>query len=536
MNFWKPDASQIVKIQRLAKELPSFRPTIVGFKCDVTVLQAIANNTTKDLLLADELPCLPEMLGSKAINHISGEWAKIVSMLTKVKFQADLFVIASLSELPTALSFCTKNGEGILFVETKALKELAYPLEGPYAEIAEHIWGQIGKGGINGTDNEMVALFFASDHSGTYWKILSFKTNGDFDSSYFASGRIGRQVQSYNAEKGTVAIWNKVRKRIHGELLFEFQDESKSPEYSITLGPGMVKFFGIENFLEATENEVISTLKLIPNKFTLNIPTRIFRPKDFPHNGVFMANFLDCYVDISDVDDFLVADDWELRLRTHHAFCHFCFSNAMPSFVYASFHEWLDLKELAFDECLKAWVRDGDQPETILDSYRNSTGHEVLRHANRNWLVYAKTPFVRKKLEAKEADAVNKITVAEIDRIRKSKFSCYVYLMEDLRNNSFKIGKSRTPGKRERTLQSEVPQIVMRFSIPAEEMHEKELHENFEGKRIRGEWFALRNEDLVWLVAYLKKHGDVSRASVDFNWLGSIHFSVPTAAPSIFAP
>jgi hypothetical protein len=103
--------------------------------------------------------------------------------------------------------------------------------------------------------------------------------------------------------------------------------------------------------------------------------------------------------------------------------------------------------------------------------------------------------------------------------------------MEDLRNKTFKIGRSKTPGKRERTLQSEVPQIVMRFSVPAEEAHEKQLHDRFQSRRMRGEWFALTNDDLVWIVEFLKVSGDSFRAVVDYQWLGAIHFASSPILP-----
>jgi hypothetical protein len=96
--------------------------------------------------------------------------------------------------------------------------------------------------------------------------------------------------------------------------------------------------------------------------------------------------------------------------------------------------------------------------------------------------------------------------------------------MEDLRNGLFKIGRSVTPEKRQRTLQSEVPQVQMRISIPAEEEHEKELHENFSGKRIRGEWFSLDADDLVHVVSFLKQNGDADRVWLDNEWFGIICF------------
>jgi hypothetical protein len=98
--------------------------------------------------------------------------------------------------------------------------------------------------------------------------------------------------------------------------------------------------------------------------------------------------------------------------------------------------------------------------------------------------------------------------------------------MEDPRNGAFKIGHSTTPGKRERTLQSEVPETLLRFSIPAKEMHEKMLHERFRQRHIRGEWFRLTSEDVIEVITFLKAHGDLERASADLAWLGSIFLRV----------
>src|SRR5436309_386763 len=117
------------------------------------------------------------------------------------------------------------------------------------------------------------------------------------------------------------------------------------------------------------------------------------------------------------------------------------------------------------------------------------------------------------------------------ERLKRSRFLTFIYLMEDLRNGYFKIGRSANPGTRERTLQSEAPQVVMRLSIPAAEEHEKELHHRFSSKRIRGEWFALTANDVVSIVSFLTTNGDCSRTSVDYQWLGKTFFSSQATPP-----
>jgi len=41
---------------------------------------------------------------------------------------------------------------------------------------------------------------------------------------------------------------------------------------------------------------------------------------------------------------------------------------------------------------------------------------------------------------------------------------------------------------------------------------------------MRGEWFELEPNDLVWVTTFLKQNGDVERASIDYQWLGTMFF------------
>jgi len=43
-------------------------------------------------------------------------------------------------------------------------------------------------------------------------------------------------------------------------------------DFSVTLGPGVVKNFSIEAFLEANIDDVVSKLNSMPGKFLLKIP------------------------------------------------------------------------------------------------------------------------------------------------------------------------------------------------------------------------------------------------------------------------
>jgi len=75
----------------------------------------------------------------------------------------------------------------------------------------------------------------------------------------------------------------------------------------------------------------------------------------------------------------------------------------------------------------------------------------------------------------------------------------FVYLMKDHRTGYHKIGFSKTPKYRESTLQSEMPVIEMLFNFPGTRKVEKEIHEIFSNKRIRGEWFNLSGSDIDFI-------------------------------------
>jgi len=67
----------------------------------------------------------------------------------------------------------------------------------------------------------------------------------------------------------------------------------------------------------------------------------------------------------------------------------------------------------------------------------------------------------------------------------------YVYIMMNKEDMTFKIGQSKKPGYREKTLQSKEPQIVLLKVWECDKKIEKELHFIYKRKRQRGEWFKL---------------------------------------------
>jgi hypothetical protein len=79
----------------------------------------------------------------------------------------------------------------------------------------------------------------------------------------------------------------------------------------------------------------------------------------------------------------------------------------------------------------------------------------------------------------------------------------YVYLMLNTKTNLIKIGRSIKPVFRERTLQSQEPEVVLIAKWRAKKEIEKQLHNKFRQKRKRGEWFELAFAELKELKEFM---------------------------------
>lgn len=80
-----------------------------------------------------------------------------------------------------------------------------------------------------------------------------------------------------------------------------------------------------------------------------------------------------------------------------------------------------------------------------------------------------------------------------------------VYLMKNERNGYIKIGYTKNkPEFREKTLQSQEPEITLMKSYKGSMNDEQGVHEILADKRVRGEWFDLNEEDLLTIENYFK--------------------------------
>lgn len=72
----------------------------------------------------------------------------------------------------------------------------------------------------------------------------------------------------------------------------------------------------------------------------------------------------------------------------------------------------------------------------------------------------------------------------------------WVYVMINKRNGLRKIGVSAAPRFREKTLQSEEPEIEIESTFVGGLKEEEKLHKHFKKQRVRGEWFNLAQSDV----------------------------------------
>lgn len=73
----------------------------------------------------------------------------------------------------------------------------------------------------------------------------------------------------------------------------------------------------------------------------------------------------------------------------------------------------------------------------------------------------------------------------------------YVYLMIDHNTGYTKIGRSKNPSHREKTLQSQKPTIELMAYYIADKSIETYLHNLYKDKRVRGEWFNLKDDEIA---------------------------------------
>jgi len=114
------------------------------------------------------------------------------------------------------------------------------------------------------------------------------------------------------------------------------------------------------------------------------------------------------------------------------------------------------------------------------------------------------TYFKHKRENAKLYEEFTSGTTSPKNTHETTLNKCHVYLMHDESNNYHKIGISKNPIYREKTLLGDKPTIELIISkeYPSRKIamsFEKALHETYSNKRVRGEWFELSDLEVLQL-------------------------------------
>lgn len=159
-------------------------------------------------------------------------------------------------------------------------------------------------------------------------------------------------------------------------------------------------------------------------------------------------------------------------------------------------------------ELFKEWTQNpSDDPELDIffkNKYADQLIRSILYHeANDNYFLQYGYYTLKKSdivstnedgsifVNDKITNLFNKISMNEIVKNHVQKNT---YLLMNNRNGYYKIGRSINILKREKTLQSEDPDISLISSTPID--IEFELHQKYKDKHIRGEWFSLNESDV----------------------------------------
>jgi len=109
----------------------------------------------------------------------------------------------------------------------------------------------------------------------------------------------------------------------------------------------------------------------------------------------------------------------------------------------------------------------------------------------------------REKQKEKEEEE-EEVEVEEESWYEEVECEEYLYLMKNNLNGQYKIGRSNNPSYRERTLQSQEPDVNLVAKFKGLAYLEREWHDYFDSERVRGEWFKLNSTQLNFMISKCK--------------------------------
>ena len=139
---------------------------------------------------------------------------------------------------------------------------------------------------------------------------------------------------------------------------------------------------------------------------------------------------------------------------------------------------------------------EGKKNRKFTSWYKNGQIHEES-----NWVLDSLEGDFR--LWDEKGDLIEETFYVDGKEHWKKKKTGNVYLMKNARNGYIKIGFTKNkPEFREKTFQSEEPEVELIKDWKGTMLDEEKLHEKFTDKRLRGEWFDLNADDIKQIEEY----------------------------------
>lgn len=184
-------------------------------------------------------------------------------------------------------------------------------------------------------------------------------------------------------------------------------------------------------------------------------------------------------------------------LRVEHIMCGFGFelADCSPEEVQAVLRCYLDharLLDVYFRTCQQFEMPASSGELSDLLEWKYLTEREIEQVTHRYYMSIDEqyrdsvTEHGRQRERAKK----------EEEKLKRANRPTYLYLMRNNRTGDVKIGHGKRPSYRESTFQAEDPDVELIDAWRAVAPEEKQLHMEFAGKRKRGEWFTLTDDEV----------------------------------------
>ena len=313
----------------------------------------------------------------------------------------------------------------------------------------------------------------------------------------------------------------------------------QSADLTLTFRPGVVRYIDPLSLIEDEGRLAIEEVQSYGTTPTIKFSIYDLSPRDI---GIETEKYRHTSFKFSDFPSLFEDRPYEKILREVALIFRLYSEFPFPTKAYWGFINYTNSRRLAITPFMESWMRETYEMRDLTNSYAESNDHDLLNVGYGSVFVYKKSLYLIKRRKAIEASAEERLRIEEEikseetasqfeDTIRRSSFVVFTYLMEDIRNGMIKIGKSKNPERREKTLQSEAPSVELRIAVPTENDFESELHSDFGHLRRRGEWFELTRVEIKMVVEQLLTHGDTARIITSHEWLGRIFLGAFTDDP-----